>query len=73
MILAGSRLQNRQLADRLQSLAKQLSRARMVGRLFGQPASLASCLRIRRQFHDSTDRVDTALESAVTLIYTVNG
>ncbi|KAL3120663.1 hypothetical protein niasHT_007955 [Heterodera trifolii] len=69
LVLVANRFRDRRKSDRLMAFAKQLSRTRLICRLFSQPSLLLSVLRIPRAFRLSRDRVDCALASSVSVLY----
>ncbi|KAH7714271.1 Protein PRX-11 [Aphelenchoides avenae] len=72
LVLLSTRLKNSELAQRILALAKQLSQTRLVLRQLNHAPMVYVCRSIPDDLRHAPDKLDSALNSAVTLIYTVH-
>uniref|UniRef100_A0A914L2H3 Uncharacterized protein n=1 Tax=Meloidogyne incognita TaxID=6306 RepID=A0A914L2H3_MELIC len=69
LALISTRIRDREKGEKLAAFAKQLSRARLVYRLFSQPSLIFSAIKIPQNWHNSTDKIETFFNTSTTLLY----
>ncbi|KAF7636055.1 hypothetical protein Mgra_00004503 [Meloidogyne graminicola] len=71
--LISTKIQNEEINEKIVAFAKQLSKARLVFRMFSQPSLFLSAIRISENWRNSIDHIETFLNSWSNILYLICG
>jgi hypothetical protein len=71
LIIWSTKIKNAEFASHIFAFAKQLSLTRLVLRQLNHLGLVVSLIRTRHDLQNAKDKVDTGLNSVVTLIYSI--